>query len=125
MSDESESVPYWLLRSLAEYLEGVGCEDDAIISCDQSSKCITEWCPPCAAAQWLKMQRHQEKIATGERICVYCGCTESKACAGGCSWLEMHPGTLTGICSRCLEKIPRVGSPQRPIPIVITDPPAA
>lgn len=29
----------------------------------------------------------------GDRICYVCGCTESRACAGGCYWIS------SGICS--------------------------
>ena len=32
-----------------------------------------------------------------ERRCVRCGCSESRACAGGCSWV--FPGV--DICSKC------------------------
>lgn len=35
-----------------------------------------------------------------ERSCMVCGCTDSNACPGGCSWAD--PGGLDGdICSRC------------------------
>lgn len=37
----------------------------------------------------------------GERVCVYCGCTDSKACPGGCSWILQHKPTLSGVCSSC------------------------
>ena len=33
-----------------------------------------------------------------ERACRACGCTDSRACAGGCSWAE------PGLCSRCVGK---------------------
>lgn len=39
-----------------------------------------------------------------ERTCVHCGCTDSKACLGGCSWSAKHRATLTGVCSRCVRK---------------------
>lgn len=39
--------------------------------------------------------------AKAERQCVQCGCTDSKACPGGCSWVEEHPATPTGVCSTC------------------------
>ncbi len=32
-----------------------------------------------------------------ELVCVVCGCTDSKACEGGCSWVETKPPT----CSTC------------------------
>jgi hypothetical protein len=37
---------------------------------------------------------------------VYCGCTDGRACAGGCAWVEKHVMTNTGVCSRCLEHVP-------------------
>ncbi len=36
-----------------------------------------------------------------EYTCVYCGCTDSKACADGCHWIEQHQHTPTGVCSNC------------------------
>lgn len=36
-----------------------------------------------------------------ERVCVQCGCRDSIACPGGCSWAEIHPATPTGVCSEC------------------------
>jgi len=36
-----------------------------------------------------------------ERTCVHCGCTDSNACLGGCSWVEIHKATPTGVCSTC------------------------
>ncbi len=35
------------------------------------------------------------------RVCVQCGCTDLRACPGGCDWLLKHPATNTGICSNC------------------------
>ncbi len=35
------------------------------------------------------------------RQCVYCGCTDSSACPGGCCWILEFPKTNTGICSQC------------------------
>jgi hypothetical protein len=40
-----------------------------------------------------------------ERTCVYCGCTDSNACQGGCSWVETHKHTPTGVCSMCTASI--------------------
>ncbi len=33
----------------------------------------------------------------GERDCITCGCTDLRACAGGCSWASINPP----VCSRC------------------------
>jgi len=40
-----------------------------------------------------------------EATCVYCGCTDSKACPGGCTWVELHQHTPTGVCSGCTEHV--------------------
>ncbi|MCU0770858.1 MAG: hypothetical protein MUE94_03680 [Verrucomicrobia bacterium] len=40
-----------------------------------------------------------------ERRCVYCGCTDSKACVGGCSWVQIHEHTHTGVCSQCIPRL--------------------
>lgn len=37
------------------------------------------------------------KKSTPERACLRCGCTELKACAGGCCWVA-H----SNVCSSCL-----------------------
>jgi PRTRC genetic system ThiF family protein len=37
--------------------------------------------------------------------CVYCGCTDSRACEGGCFWTEKHRATPTGVCSRCVSVV--------------------
>lgn len=37
-----------------------------------------------------------------EPTCIICGCTESHACAGGCSWLAVQLDENAGVCSACL-----------------------
>jgi hypothetical protein len=37
-----------------------------------------------------------------EARCVICGCTESRACEGGCSWASRGPA----VCSRCAGRAP-------------------
>lgn len=39
------------------------------------------------------------------RYCRGCGCTDSHACPGGCSWVLLDIEMPTGICSRCAEGI--------------------
>jgi len=36
-----------------------------------------------------------------EAFCIRCLCTESKACAGGCSWSYFNDRHRIGICSSC------------------------
>lgn len=35
--------------------------------------------------------------------CIFCGCTDDRACEGGCSWV------LPGLCSKCAEKLSQIG----------------
>lgn len=44
-------------------------------------------------------QGEGEKFPT-ERTCRICGCTDSKACEGGCGWVIMF-GKQTEICTKC------------------------
>ena len=46
-------------------------------------------------------QEWGEEESLKERTCLICGCTDSKACKGGCSWL------LPEVCSKCItETVP-------------------
>lgn len=47
-------------------------------------------------------------ISYGERTCVHCGCTDSRACDGGCEWSIEHRSTPTGVCSYCLPREIRI-----------------
>lgn len=40
---------------------------------------------------------------TKDRTCAECGCTDSHACKGGCSWVVIHKATPTGVCSHCVK----------------------
>lgn len=39
--------------------------------------------------------------APPEAKCLVCGCTDLRACPGGCSWAEIDRKRRTGLCSRC------------------------
>jgi len=43
----------------------------------------------------------QQGTAAQERTCIYCGCTDSVSCRGGCYWVEQHKHTNTGVCNQC------------------------
>lgn len=51
----------------------------------------------------IERGQHPRFAGIGEaaRTCVHCGCTDSRACAGGCSWVAIHASTPTGVCSSC------------------------
>lgn len=36
-----------------------------------------------------------------EIVCRGCGCSDSHACIGGCSWVLLDIDTPTGVCSAC------------------------
>ena len=42
----------------------------------------------------------QSTVATTEPTCRVCGCTEARACEGGCWWVE-DPQHLGFLCSSC------------------------
>jgi hypothetical protein len=35
--------------------------------------------------------------------CIGCGCTDEKACDGGCFWVAISPSELAGACSSCCQ----------------------
>jgi len=39
-----------------------------------------------------------------DRTCIYCGCTDSHACAGGCSWVITFEYGNAGVCSECVTR---------------------
>lgn len=39
-----------------------------------------------------------------QNTCVMCGCTDRRACAGGCSWIHVFEHGNAGVCSNCAEK---------------------
>ena len=48
-----------------------------------------------------------EPTATTERTCRICGCTDSRACEGGCGWVIMF-GKQTDICTKCItDEVPK------------------
>jgi hypothetical protein len=51
-----------------------------------------------------RKSKKSKKAKPLERTCVWCGCTDSHACKGGCSWVLVHKATPTGICSKCTVK---------------------
>lgn len=55
----------------------------------------------------------KSKPTSKERSCRFCGCTETKACHGGCVWLDRAKGD---VCSACVHNLffPRAG--QGPLP---------
>lgn len=37
-----------------------------------------------------------------KRVCVVCGCTEARACPGGCFWILLW-GSGRGLCTACCD----------------------
>ena len=54
--------------------------------------------------------RGQKAKAPKERACARCGCTERKACEGGCYWIEVRFSAVAAdvarlnLCSACVDK---------------------
>ena len=38
-----------------------------------------------------------------ESKCIFCGCTDSRACEGGCHWILVDRKSGLGVCSECSE----------------------
>lgn len=51
------------------------------------------------SASWVNLVK--SPIQT-DRTCIYCGCTDSKACRGGCSWVITFQFGNVGVCSSCI-----------------------
>jgi hypothetical protein len=45
-----------------------------------------------------------EGQACPDRHCVMCGCTDCRACRGGCTWVLKFRASFTGVCSKCWGK---------------------
>jgi hypothetical protein len=43
--------------------------------------------------------------------CVFCGCTDERACEGGCSWVPNDHGV--DCCSACIDRLPELGPPEK------------
>jgi len=56
-------------------------------------------CPQGISAK--KQQAEAQFVREHECTCTKCGCTDSKACPGGCYWTVVDRAAGTGICSSC------------------------
>ncbi len=57
----------------------------------------------CVQAIRAKEQElKQSEIPYKEATCTKCGCTDSKACVGGCWWETVDREAGTGLCSKCV-----------------------
>lgn len=50
--------------------------------------------PAATCAMWESRGTENQR----ERTCMVCGCTQDRACPGGCSWVEWD------LCSACVDK---------------------
>jgi hypothetical protein len=56
-------------------------------------------------AFYRKLARRAIDVSRGDGIeatCLVCGCTDSQACALGCSWTVVNRLTGVGVCSSCV-----------------------
>jgi len=65
---DDERRPYWMWRAMLEDFAETACEyrdyeydPPKGMECHNTSKCITEWCIPCAARVFLKQEKEGEK----------------------------------------------------------------
>jgi hypothetical protein len=71
-----------------------------------------EFCDHCQATWWgcswdegPVRPRHEREVLGAVRSCRGCGCTEARACSGGCHWVAED------LCSACAEKNPALLGP--------------
>ena len=51
--DAEEERPFWLWFAALQFCAEHECEESAAFPCPQTDKCVTEYCPPCAAQAFL------------------------------------------------------------------------
>ena len=56
---------------------------------------------PPGARRWVEVNVVEGAGLVREATCIRCGCTDSKACEGGCSWLWVDRKIGRGLCSQC------------------------
>lgn len=54
-------------------------------------------------------------------ICIGCGCTDDRACVGGCWWLRVDRALQVGVCSECADLVPLwdAGARTPPVEVVV------
>src|ERR1700722_10362281 len=78
-----------ILRQLDEFIETeLG---------DQDAAEVYQMIGKYAATRLHETEERRQRIAIGlEHRCISCGCSDSRACAGGCVWAGPN------LCSRCV-----------------------
>lgn len=59
-----DTSPYWLTYTLAEFVSDI--YDECLnpqMPCRVSSKCVTEYCAPCAARWWMEWQGYRARVS--------------------------------------------------------------
>jgi len=56
---------------------------------------------PMCSQCWLGTDDDFDFDRPATSSCVGCGCTDLRACSGGCSWLAVNHDDGTGVCSSC------------------------
>jgi len=51
----------------------------------------------CSPSARLRRTARVVTVAT----CIGCGCTDDRACPGGCSWIIVERTSGIGVCTRC------------------------
>jgi hypothetical protein len=54
----------------------------------------------CVQGKQAKEQQ-AARVSSAGATCTKCGCTDSKACEGGCWWVKVDREAGTGLCSNC------------------------
>lgn len=86
---------YWDGRSLSDLVHNV--VGSAVVA-----RMIRQELPALITLFAGLMEHDPIEAETREATCVKCGCTDSRACAGGCSWVRVDRAKGEGLCSECV-----------------------
>jgi hypothetical protein len=52
-AESEEERPFWLWFAALQFCAEHECEESQAFPCSETDKCVTEYCPPCAAKTFL------------------------------------------------------------------------
>jgi len=66
IAELEEQRPYWMWRAMLGSFMGMPCEMGDDQDCDQTTRCITEWCTPCAARVFRRAEKARALLDGGK-----------------------------------------------------------
>jgi hypothetical protein len=85
------------IRGLEFYLQDLRSTPEGQRQIDQLTARITNMAWQFTPEECDELKVQVQNDLTAEVKCIRCGCSNARACPGGCAWISNHPP----ICSRC------------------------